>query len=162
MGFFISDAYAQAAGPGGGAPFGDILFLILLFAVFYFLLIRPQQKRAKEHKKMVEAVAKDDEVVTNGGLLALGNQGTYERDKFAFVPEMNFKLGYRFRDHVEMSVGYTFMYFDDVVLVGDVLDRTIDPSVLNTNGPYGTRPAFDFDDSGLWVQGIDLGVVIDI
>ena len=67
MGFFISDAYAQ--GGGGGAPYGDIMFLVLLFAVFYFLLIRPQQKRAKEHKKMVEAVAKGDEVVTNGGLL---------------------------------------------------------------------------------------------
>lgn len=68
MDFFISDAYAQAGGPGG-APYGDILFLILLFAVFYFLLIRPQQKKAKEHKKMVEAVAKGDEVVTNGGIL---------------------------------------------------------------------------------------------
>ena len=69
MGFFISDAYAQAGGIGGGAPYGDIMFLVLLFAVFYFLLIRPQQKRAKEHKKMVEAVAKGDEVVTNGGVL---------------------------------------------------------------------------------------------
>ncbi len=69
MGFFISDAYAQAGGPGGGSPYGNILFLVLLFAVFYFLLIRPQQKRAKEHKKMVAAVAKGDEVVTNGGLL---------------------------------------------------------------------------------------------
>lgn len=68
MGFFISDAYAQG-GPTGAAPYGDILFLILLFAVFYFLLIRPQQKRAKEHKKMVENVAKGDEVVTNGGVL---------------------------------------------------------------------------------------------
>lgn len=67
MGFFISDAYAQ--GGGGSAPYGDIMFLVLLFAVFYFLLIRPQQKRAKEHKKMVEAVAKGDEVVTNGGVL---------------------------------------------------------------------------------------------
>ena len=68
MGFFISDAFAQG-GPGGAAPYGDILFLVLLFAVFYFLLIRPQQKKAKEHKKMVEAVAKGDEVVTNGGIL---------------------------------------------------------------------------------------------
>ena len=67
MGFFISDAYAQGGPTGGG--YGDILFLVLLFAVFYFLLIRPQQKRAKEHKKMVEAVAKGDEVVTSGGLL---------------------------------------------------------------------------------------------
>ncbi len=69
MGFLISDAYAQAGGGGGGVPYGDIMFLVLLFAVFYFLLIRPQQKRAKEHKKMVEAVAKGDEVVTSGGVL---------------------------------------------------------------------------------------------
>ena len=69
MGFFISDAYAQAGAPSGAGGFGDIIFLIVLFAVFYFLLIRPQQKRAKEHKKMVEAVAKGDEVVTNGGIL---------------------------------------------------------------------------------------------
>jgi len=69
MGFFISDAYAQTGGAGGAAPYGDIMFLVLLFAVFYFLLIRPQQKRAKEHKKMVEAVAKGDEVITNGGVL---------------------------------------------------------------------------------------------
>ena len=68
MGCLISDAYEQGAGGGGGAPFGDIMFLVLLFAVFYFLLIRPQQKRAKEHKKMVEAVAKGDEIVTNGGV----------------------------------------------------------------------------------------------
>jgi len=69
MDFFISDAYAQGAGGPGGPGMGDFMFLIVLFAVFYFLLIRPQQKRAKEHKKMVEAIAKGDEVVTNGGLL---------------------------------------------------------------------------------------------
>tara|TARA_B100000676_G_scaffold305805_1_gene360752 strand:+ start:2544 stop:2813 length:270 start_codon:yes stop_codon:yes gene_type:complete len=48
---------------------GDFLFIIILFAVFYFLLIRPQQKRAKEHRNMVEALAKGDEVVTQGGVL---------------------------------------------------------------------------------------------
>ena len=69
MDFFISDAYAQGAGAPAGPGMGDFLFLIVLFAVFYFLLIRPQQKRAKEHKKMVEALAKGDEIVTNGGLL---------------------------------------------------------------------------------------------
>lgn len=68
MGFFISDAYAQ--GGGAGAPgMGDFLFLIVIFAVFWFLLIRPQQKRQKEHKAMVEGLSKGDEVVTNGGLL---------------------------------------------------------------------------------------------
>ena len=47
-----------------------ILPLLLMFGIFYFLLIRPQQKKAKEHKTMVEALGKGDEVITNGGLLA--------------------------------------------------------------------------------------------
>ncbi len=71
MSFFISDAWAEAAAPVAQQP--DMLNALLpfaaLFAVFYFLLIRPQQKRAKEHKRMVEALAKGDEVVTTGGLV---------------------------------------------------------------------------------------------
>jgi preprotein translocase subunit YajC len=67
MSFLIPDAYAQG---GVTAPPGiDLIFLVLLFVVFYFLLIRPQMKRAKEHRNMVSALAKGDEVVTNGGLL---------------------------------------------------------------------------------------------
>lgn len=90
----------------------------------------------------------------------MGNQGTFERDEFTFVPEMNFKLGYRFRDHVEMTVGYTFVMFNDVALAGDNVDRVVDASFLNSPGPFGTRPAFDFQDSSLWVQGLDLGLAI--
>ena len=67
---FISDAWAQGAtGAAGPAGFASLVPLILIFVIFYFLLLRPQIKRAKEHKKMVEALAKGDEVVTNGGLL---------------------------------------------------------------------------------------------
>lgn len=69
MGFLISDAYAQGGGGAAGPGMGDFLFLIIIFAVFWFLLIRPQQKRQKEHKAMVEGLSKGDEVVTNGGLL---------------------------------------------------------------------------------------------
>lgn len=69
MSFLISDAYAQGGSTGGGPGMGDFLFLVVLFAVFYFLLIRPQQKRSKEHKQLVAALSKGDEVVTNGGLL---------------------------------------------------------------------------------------------
>lgn len=69
MSFFISDALAQGAPAGGGSPLAGLLFPIALIVVFYFLLIRPQAKRAKEHKKMVEALAKGDEVVTQGGIL---------------------------------------------------------------------------------------------
>ena len=67
MNFLISDAWAQADGAGGGLL--GLLPMVLIFVVFYFLLIRPQQKKAKLHREMVAAVAKGDEVVTNGGVL---------------------------------------------------------------------------------------------
>jgi preprotein translocase subunit YajC len=65
----ISNAYAQAAGasdPTGGLM--GILPLILMFVVLWFLMIRPQMKRAKEHKALVEGLSKGDEVVTQGGI----------------------------------------------------------------------------------------------
>jgi len=65
---FISPAYAQAAG-GLCCWIESFLPLILIFVVFYFLMIRPQQKRAKEHKLMLEAVRRGDTVVTSGGIL---------------------------------------------------------------------------------------------
>jgi preprotein translocase subunit YajC len=69
----ISTAYAQAApaATGGGAEstFITLLPLVLMFVVLYFIMIRPQMKRQKEHKAMIEALAKGDEVVTAGGVL---------------------------------------------------------------------------------------------
>ena len=67
MDFFIASAYAQDAAPQGGLL--SFLPLIVIFVVFYFLLIRPQMKRAKEHRQLVSALAVGDEVVTTGGLL---------------------------------------------------------------------------------------------
>lgn len=64
----ISPAYAQAAGASTGSDLMTFLPMIAIFVVFYFLLIRPQAKRAKEHKAMVEAMQKGDEVLTNGGI----------------------------------------------------------------------------------------------
>ncbi|MCM2253122.1 preprotein translocase subunit YajC [Azoarcus sp. DD4] len=67
----ISNAYAQAASGAAQDPTGGLmglLPLILMFVVLWFLMIRPQMKRAKEHKSMVEALAKGDEVVTQGGV----------------------------------------------------------------------------------------------
>ena len=66
----INDAWAQAA-PGGaaGGGFESILLIVAMFAVLYFLMIRPQMKRAKEHKSMVDALQKGDEVITSGGVL---------------------------------------------------------------------------------------------
>jgi preprotein translocase subunit YajC len=65
----ISPAYAQAAGASPGSDLMTFLPMIAIFVVFYFLLIRPQQKRAKETKAMLEALQKGDEVVTAGGLV---------------------------------------------------------------------------------------------
>ena len=68
MNFFISDAWAQTSG-GGGGGLSTLPFMIRIFVVFWFLFIRPQQKKAKQHKEMIAAMKKGDDVVTNGGLL---------------------------------------------------------------------------------------------
>lgn len=68
MSFFISDAMADGAVASSGSGYESLIPLVLLFVVFYFLLIRPQQKKTKEHKKLVESVQKGAEVVTYGGL----------------------------------------------------------------------------------------------
>jgi len=69
MNIFISDAMAQAGGAGGMSSIVSFLPMIALFVIFYFLLIRPQQKRQKEHRNMVANLEKGDEVVTMGGVL---------------------------------------------------------------------------------------------
>ena len=67
---FISPAFAQAAPAGGSGPgYEQFIIIIGMFALLYFLMIRPQMKRAKEHKQMTEALQKGDEVVTAGGML---------------------------------------------------------------------------------------------
>jgi preprotein translocase subunit YajC len=66
---FISNAYAQAAGGGTGGSLISFLPIILMFVVLYFLMIRPQMKRQKEQKAMIDALAKGDEVITAGGIL---------------------------------------------------------------------------------------------
>jgi preprotein translocase subunit YajC len=69
---FISEAWAQGAGAGGGSDFLVQLFpLILIFVVFYFLLIRPQQSKMKAQKEMLAGVKRGDRVVTGGGIIGL-------------------------------------------------------------------------------------------
>ena len=74
----ISPAYAQAPGGGGDAGLMSFLPIILMFVLLYFLMIRPQMKRAKEQKAMIDALQKGDEVVALGGLVGkiieLGDQ----------------------------------------------------------------------------------------
>ena len=68
---FATKAYAMAGSGGqqaGGSGLEGIFMLLAMFAIFYFLLIRPQQKRAKQHKEMIEALKSGDQVVTAGGI----------------------------------------------------------------------------------------------
>ncbi len=70
MSLFLSDALAQEAPaqqPGGGIEF--FIMIGIFFLIMYFMIIRPQSKRAKEHKALIESLSKGDEIVTNGGVL---------------------------------------------------------------------------------------------
>jgi len=70
--FGAAEAFAMAGNaggqPGGRPGYEGIIMLVIMFAIFYFLLIRPQQKRAKQHKELVESLKVGDQVVTPGGI----------------------------------------------------------------------------------------------
>jgi len=78
LSLFIADAMAAGSPQSQGSPISSILLLVVLFGFMYFFLIRPQTKRAKQHREMVSALAKGDEIVTSGGVLgritSLGDQ----------------------------------------------------------------------------------------
>jgi preprotein translocase subunit YajC len=69
MNALISPAWAQAASGSASSPLVTLLFPVALIVVFYFMLIRPQQRKAKEHQVLLSKLSTGDEVVTNGGLL---------------------------------------------------------------------------------------------
>lgn len=68
MDFFIANAYAEGAA-GQGSPFSMLIMLAIFAAIFYFMLYRPQAKRVKEHKSLIGSLAKNDEVLTQGGMV---------------------------------------------------------------------------------------------
>ena len=76
----ISTAYAQTGGGTGGFDIIALLPLVLIFAVFYFLIIRPQQKKVKDHKAMVDALRRGDRVVTTGGIIGTVAKVTGDRE----------------------------------------------------------------------------------
>jgi preprotein translocase subunit YajC len=65
----ISPAWAQSAGGAQGGGIESLVLIVLMFGVLYFLMIRPQMKRAKEHKTLIEGLQKGDEVITSGGMI---------------------------------------------------------------------------------------------
>ncbi|MDV6028830.1 MAG: BBP7 family outer membrane beta-barrel protein [Phycisphaera sp. RhM] len=94
----------------------------------------------------------------NSSVLINDEQGTQTQDVFTFIPEMDFTIGYRFRDHVSFTVGYTFLYFDNVAMAGDQINRNRDTGNIGANV---TPVAYDIVEGSHWVQGISLGASID-
>ena len=87
----ISPAYAQAAGPAPSALV-NMLPLVLIFIVFYFLLIRPQQQKAKEHSKMLTNLKLNDEVITSGGLYGRITQLGERAVQLEVAPKVSVKV----------------------------------------------------------------------
>lgn len=69
MSFFIQDAYAAGGSPQGGDIYSTLIFIVIMFGGLWLLMIRPQQKRQKEHQALLSNLGKGDEVVTSGGIL---------------------------------------------------------------------------------------------
>lgn len=97
-----------------------------------------------------------------GGLLALENAniGTYSDDEFVVIPELGVNLGWQIAPSTRFLVGYTFIYWNDVVRPGDQIDRRINPALLPPalDTTDEIVPAFTFNDSSYWLQGLNLGL----
>jgi len=104
--------------------------------------------------------------VKPGGLFALAsNIGTYDRDRFAFVPEFGISIGYNFTEAIRGSIGYNFLYISNVIRPGDQIDPVLDANLLPTvtttlprvNPP---RPAVLFRETDYWAQGLTVGLEV--
>lgn len=94
----------------------------------------------------------------NSSVLIDEEQGTETQDVFTFIPELDFTIGYRFRDHVSFTLGYTFLYFDNVAMAGDQIDRNRDTSTIGANV---TPVSYDIVEGNHWVQGLSIGASLD-
>ena len=139
---FVSPAYAQAAGDGGSGLV-SLLPLVLIFVVFYFLLIRPQQKKMKAHRTLVEGVRRGDKVVTAGGLI-----GTVS--KVISDTELQVEIADGVRVRVVRST------------ISDVLSKP-EPADKGKSGGEPAKPANDAQKSGGFTAGLSkiLGVKSD-
>ena len=97
-----------------------------------------------------------------GGILAQRtNIGTFERDDFTMIPELGANIGYQLTPRLSALVGYTFIYFPNVVRPGDIIDTTVNPNLFPPEevpftGPL--RPEFDWRVSDFWAQGLNFGI----
>jgi preprotein translocase subunit YajC len=91
MGSFVVMTASGVSSSGGSAMFVQIFPLLLIFIVFYFFLIRPQQKRAKDHEAKINAVQKNDEVVTGGGLMGKVTKVAEDHVEVEIAPNVRVK-----------------------------------------------------------------------
>ena len=101
--------------------------------------------------------------VAPGGFLATAtNSGRFVRDRFAVVPEVGINAGYQPCPLLRLFVGYTFLYWSDVVRAGDQIDRTVNLTAVPSSGTFGTlvgpaRPTVPFRGTDFWAQGVTFG-----
>jgi preprotein translocase subunit YajC len=101
MSFFISPAMAEGAAGAPGGDLSGLIFLVGFAAIFYFMMWRPQSKRAKEHKELIGALQKGDEVVTSGGLI--GKVTKVDDDYVAIEVSENTELKFQ-KGHVAAAL----------------------------------------------------------
>jgi hypothetical protein len=98
-------------------------------------------------------------VLTTGGLLTQpSNIGTFERDEFAVIPEFQFNVRYLLLPRLELSLGYTLVYFSDVVRPADQIDLRVDPRQITDPANATPFPAFTFVDGDYLLQGLNAGL----
>ena len=104
--------------------------------------------------------------IANGGILALPtNSGHFTHDPFAVVPEVGLNVGYQVTNRLRLFMGYSFLYWSNVVRPGDVIDRTVNLTQIPSNLGPGTlvgpaRPAVVLKDTDFWAQGLNFGVAV--
>jgi len=95
----------------------------------------------------------------NYGLLALNsNSMTIQRDDFAVVPEVSLSIGYKLTSNLELTVGYSFIYWSKVALAGDLIDLNVNPTQIGGPLVGPAAPTLGLQDDGFWYQGLDLGL----
>jgi hypothetical protein len=95
-----------------------------------------------------------------GGILTQQSNITeFSRNAFAFIPQMNLKLGYALSECLQFNVGYSFMYWSNVGMAGNQIDHTVNITQA-LGGAVANRPAFNFQESGYWMQGVDIGLTM--
>lgn len=116
------------------------------------------RQRARLAGETVTTVPMGVPTVADNGLLVQGtNSGDYVRDQLSFIPEIAFTVGYQVTPRLSLNMGYTFIYWNDVLLAGNQIDSQVNLS--QNPGPIvgPARPQFVFNDNDFWVQGLSFG-----